>query len=90
MSAPPGRRSPGVGGPGLSESFVSADGAGQLYSPPPTARSDWPRRWARVVERRHAQRELDQLLDFDRYPDIVKAYGATAALLRILAAEVVS
>jgi hypothetical protein len=61
MSAPPGRRNPGVGDPGSSQGFVSADSALQSHNPPPTARSDWPGLAALRAHRRIAP-ELDELL----------------------------
>jgi hypothetical protein len=41
-------------------------------------RSTWPVRWKKVVDRRLAQRELDELLAEDPYPDVVAVYGLRA------------
>ena len=82
MSAPPGRRSPGVGNPGSSQS-VSADVVPSEYDSRPT----WSAHWQRVRARRRAQRELNAILGVRDYPDPHELYGPTPALARMLEAE---
>lgn len=49
------------------------DRSGVRPAPSPT-RPAWRQRWARHVERRRAERDLDAALGVRRYPDVGVAY----------------
>ncbi len=75
-------RRPSHGAPSKGNaSRQAAESTSESTAPDPGGRSASSRRspfaqnWPRVVERRRAQRELDQLLGCDRYPDVRLAYG---------------
>jgi hypothetical protein len=69
--------------PGLGTETANVVTAGDAVSTPTVnQRSDWPQRWQRVLERRHAQRELDALLGCDPYPDVEARVAAMTAAIQ--------
>jgi hypothetical protein len=80
MSPPGQQRGPEDGESLQAPNALLGGAAGPAYDPyTANKRSDWSARWSRVVARRRAARELDLLLDFDRYPDLSALYGVRSA-----------
>jgi hypothetical protein len=75
MSPPGQQRGPESGESLQAPNALLGGAAGPAYDPDAAnQRSDWSARWARVLARRRAQRELDQRLGQDPYPSVDEMY----------------